>query len=254
MLTPTTPTFTVDSLMRIRGLLAPTQRPDRIRLVYGLVLLLAPDRLAHAATGVTLDGRARAVARILAVRQISQALLTGRAERPLPPRVGQAVDALHALSMAGLAIANPRRRRLAIASCAAATFFLVTVPRSRSDLAEPPPTTAVADGGPDSPSSSDARSSASPTHDKGPRWRRERAALRQQAIREVLLGAEGQPVARVRADLQAALTARGAAPQPDGWIEAVASDAALGRIYVVSEQAMNDTGGELPREGDAEHG
>lgn len=251
MLTPTTPTFTVGSFLRMPGL-APTQRPDRIRLVYGLALLLAPDQLAYAATGVTLDGRARAVARILAVRQISQALLTGRADRPLAPRVGQVVDALHALSMAGFAVVNPQRRRLAMASCAAATFFLVMVPRPGSDLAKQPPTNAAADGGRDRPPGSDARPSASPTHDTGPRWRRERAALRQQAIRQILLGAKGQPVAQVRADLNAALTARGAAPQPDGWMEAVASDAALGRIYVVSEQAMSDTGDVLPREGDAE--
>ncbi len=142
--------------------------------------------------------------------------------------------------MIGLAVVSPRRRRLALASSAVATLFMVGgagdagLPvldeRSTPDRAD-----------------SDAEPAPVPPERGGVRWRRERAAQRQQAIRDVLPGSKGRPVERVKDALHRALAARGVSPQPASWVDAVASDAAMGYIYVVNQQAMADTGDVLPR-------
>jgi len=217
-----------------------------VRLAHGVVLLIAPNRMCRALTGVQLDGRARAVARLLDVREVGQALLTARSGSVAVRRIGRAVDALHAVSMIGLAVVSPRRRRLALASSAVATLFMVggtgevTLPvldqRSTPDEAD-----------------SDAEPAPVPPERGEVRWRRQRAAQRQQAIRDVLSGSRGQPVARVKGALHRALAARGVSPQPDSWVDAVASDAASGYIYVVNQQAMADTGDVLPRAVPGDH-
>jgi len=216
------------------------RRSTGIRLAHGVVLLIAPNRMSRALTGVQLDGRARAAARLLGVREVSQALLTARCGSVAVRRIGRAVDALHAVSMIGLAVVSPRRRRLALASSAVATLFMVGgagdagLPvldeRSTPDRAD-----------------SDAEPAPVPPERGGVRWRRERAAQRQQAIRDVLPGSKGRPVERVKDALHRALAARGVSPQPASWVDAVASDAAMGYIYVVNQQAMADTGDVLPR-------
>ncbi len=216
------------------------RRSTGIRLAHGVVLLIAPNRISRALTGVQLDGRARAAARLLGVREVSQALLTARCGSVAVRRIGRAVDALHAVSMIGLAVVSPRRRRLALASSAVATLFMVGgagdagLPvldeRSTPDRAD-----------------SDAEPAPVPPERGGVRWRRERAAQRQQAIRDVLPGSKGRPVERVKDALHRALAARGVSPQPASWVDAVASDAAMGYIYVVNQQAMADTGDVLPR-------
>ena len=81
----------------------------------------------------------------------------------------------------------------------------------------------------------------------GAAGRRRREARRQQAIRDVLPVSPGLTVPQITAVLRQALATRGVGPQPEAWLDAVASDAALGNIYVVSEQAMADTGAVLPR-------
>jgi hypothetical protein len=211
-----------------------------IRLAHGVVLLIAPNRMSRALTGVPLDGPARAAARLLGVREVGQALLTARTGSVAVRRIGRAVDGLHALSMIALAVVSPRRRRLALASSAVATLFLVG---GAGDAALP-----VVDerSGPDR-ADSDAGPPPIPAERGEVRRRREFAAQRQQAIRDVLRGSKGQPVERVKDALRRALAVRGASPQPEPWINAVASDAARGHIYVVNQQAMADTGDVLPR-------
>ncbi len=211
-----------------------------IRLAHGVVLLIAPNHISRALTGVQLDGRARAAARLLGVREVSQALLTARCGSVAVRRIGRAVDALHAVSMIGLAVVSPRRRRLALASSAVATLFMVG---GAGDAGLP-----VLDER-STPDRADSEAEPAPVPpERGEvRWRRERAAQQQQAIRDVLPGSKGRPVERVKDALHRALAARGVSPQPASWVDAVASDAAMGYIYVVNQQAMADTGDVLPR-------
>lgn len=84
----------------------------------------------------------------------------------------------------------------------------------------------------------------------GAAGRRDREARRQQAIRDVLAVSAGLPLGEITAELRRALALHGVGPQPEAWLDAVGSDVALGNIYVVSEQAMADTGSVLPRAAD----
>jgi hypothetical protein len=112
-----------------------------VRAGYGAILLLAPDRLSHRVTGHSPDRLSRAVVRILGARHLIQAVVSigpsGRAVRAL----GAEVDALHSLSMFGLAALNPPHRRdglidAVVAGCFAAAGALLTA-RLPPDQAPP---------------------------------------------------------------------------------------------------------------------
>jgi hypothetical protein len=93
-----------------------------LRGAYGLTELLAPAAVERLLVGTSPDRRARAVTRILGARHLLQALLTARGGRTLH-RLGGGVDAIHALTAAGLAAADPGRRKAAAVNAAIALAF-----------------------------------------------------------------------------------------------------------------------------------
>lgn len=219
---------------------APMRLPEVTRLAWGVALLIAPGRVSKTLTGVGLEGRARVVARVLGARHLTQALLVARTNEDAARRVGRVVDALHALSMIGLAAVDPKLRRPALADSALAGLFGLSGD-SRQPDADPVGT----------PGPNDKVRLPQPVwfvpEDDGAALRRTRNAQSQQAIRDILYESNGKSLEQVKRDLQRALTDRGMGPQPESWMDAVASDVAMGHIYVVSEQAMADTG-EVARE------
>ena len=106
-----------------------------VRAGYGVALLAAPEALikltGDPVTGQAPGERARpsrracGVARVLGVRHLVQAGLTAAALRAGPGRTyyavagGAAVDALHATTMMGLALADRGARRVALADTGA---------------------------------------------------------------------------------------------------------------------------------------
>lgn len=94
-----------------------------IRFAYGATLLAAPGALIHLADGHPADARARRVARVLGARHCLQAVLAGRSRAPIVPELAVAVDLLHALSMAGLAVFDHSNRRAEIIDGCVATAF-----------------------------------------------------------------------------------------------------------------------------------
>jgi hypothetical protein len=79
-----------------------------VRGAYGAGLLLAPSPLLAALARMPLDPSVVAVARVLGVRQLAQAALLQRDPSRRAQLAGAVVDALHAISMLGLAHWSPR--------------------------------------------------------------------------------------------------------------------------------------------------
>jgi hypothetical protein len=75
-----------------------------------------------------------------------------------------------------------------------------------------------------------------PGHDERERHR----AIMQAVITELAERSKGRPVPEVVADLERSLAARGLPQQPHSWVMAVAQDAADGRMYVESTEAVRD--------------
>jgi hypothetical protein len=73
-------------------------------------------------------------------------------------------------------------------------------------------------------------------HDERERHR----AIMQAVITELVERSKGRPVPDVVADLERSLAARGLPQQPHNWVMAVAQDAADGRTYVESAEAVRD--------------
>ena len=94
-----------------------------LRAGYGAVQLLWPDRSAEQLLAGPLEPAARTGVRVLGARQLAQAGLTAAAPTPALLAAGAGTDALHALSMAVLALADRRWRRPAIVSGLTATAF-----------------------------------------------------------------------------------------------------------------------------------
>ena len=94
-----------------------------IRALYGAALLAAPVPVASVVAGGPLDRRARAVARVLGARELIQAELACRHPGRVPVLIGAWVDTAHAISMLALAVADRRRRRLAVAQAGTAAAF-----------------------------------------------------------------------------------------------------------------------------------
>lgn len=101
------------------GLQSPVTLMSAGRALYGLALLAAPGPVLTAGAGQPPSRRDCAVARVLGIRHVTQAILTaaagGRAVAP-----GAVVDSLHAASMVALAAAQPRMRRAELADAAVA--------------------------------------------------------------------------------------------------------------------------------------
>lgn len=95
---------------------------EALRAAYGATELIVPGAVEHVLLGHAPDERARKVIRILGARHLVQALVTARGGRTLH-RLGGSVDVIHALTMAALAGADPRRRRAATVNAAIALVF-----------------------------------------------------------------------------------------------------------------------------------
>lgn len=95
---------------------------ELLRAAYGTTALLAPGAIEHLLSGHAPDGRARTVIRILGARHLLQAAVAVRGSRGIH-LLGSGVDLLHALTAAGLAVADERRRPAAAANAAIALAF-----------------------------------------------------------------------------------------------------------------------------------
>ncbi|WP_138443059.1 hypothetical protein [Sinomonas susongensis] len=93
-----------------------------VRAAYGASELLAPGALERLLVGAAADQRARTTIRILGARHLLQAVVTARGGATVH-RLGGGVDALHAVSMAALAVFDPKRRRAAAVNAAIALAF-----------------------------------------------------------------------------------------------------------------------------------
>ena len=94
-----------------------------VRAGYGAALLWSPGPLIRAAVGHATGQGPRTTARVLGVRQLLQAAITGGDPGPQRLRLGAATDAAHAASMAALAVTDRRWRRAALIDALAAATF-----------------------------------------------------------------------------------------------------------------------------------
>jgi hypothetical protein len=224
-----------------------------VRAAYGLVEIVAPDRLARRALGVRRNPRERAVARLLGARHVAQAVLTTRVGDQRARLVGGGVDALHSASMVAWALADRRRARQAWGEAVSAALFagaevgpLLRAQQARRDGGTAAGRATTPDAG-----LGISGDSASPTHARltapdPERERRQRAAVRQRVIAEVTERANGRGPAELVQDLQESLARRGMAAEPRTWLRSVAADAAVGHLYVISEEAVRDAGLDMP--------
>jgi hypothetical protein len=98
-----------------------------IRGGYGGALLIAPGPVIRTVTGRPGGARTRAVARLLGARHLVQAVVTAAtAASGESLGIGAAIDLVHAASMAGLAIADRRVRRLTLSDVLIETMFAAT--------------------------------------------------------------------------------------------------------------------------------
>lgn len=108
------------------------------RGAYGVLLLVRPEWIGTALLGRPLDRRECGIARVVAVRQIVQAV--GSGTRPGYPllALGVEVDLLHAASMIGAGIVSHHHRRTAYTSAAftsaavAAAFAVAGIAAARA--------------------------------------------------------------------------------------------------------------------------
>jgi hypothetical protein len=90
------------------------------RAAYGISLLLAPGMVIRVTSGEPPDRASKVVGRILGFRHLVQVLIMERAGTRNRLLAGAAIDATHALSMAGLAALDKNHRRLAALDAALA--------------------------------------------------------------------------------------------------------------------------------------
>ncbi len=96
-----------------------------MRAALGAVHVLWPGLAAAPLVRGPVDSRARVVLRILGVRQLVQAAVTGARPTPAVLAVGAGVDATHAVSMVAFGLGARRWRRAALVSAAVAALFSV---------------------------------------------------------------------------------------------------------------------------------
>ena len=248
----------VPVLERLRAVRA----TEVVRAAYGLGELVAPDALARRALGVRRNPRERTVARLLGARHVAQAVLTTIVGDHRARLVGGGVDALHSCSMVAWALADRRRARQAWGEAVSAALFagaelapllppLVRAQQARRDRGR-----AVGSATTTAGVMGISGDLASPTHARltapdPERERRQRAAIRQRVIADVTERANGRGPAELVRDLQESLARRGMAAEPQTWLRSVAADAAVGHLYVLSEEAVRDAGLDMPHGGDS---
>lgn len=94
-----------------------------IRAAYASTVITAPRQVLRLYGGRPAGTADIAVIRVLGARHLIQAALTARSTHTPPLLIGAAADAAHALSMAGLGLLDPPRRREALVDAAIAASF-----------------------------------------------------------------------------------------------------------------------------------
>jgi hypothetical protein len=243
----------VPVLERLRAVRA----TEVVRAAYGLGELAAPDALARRTLGVRRHPRERTVARLLGARHVAQAVLTTIVGDQRARLVGGGVDALHSCSMVAWALADRRRARQAWGEAVSAALFAAAElapllpPLVRAQQARRDGGTAAGDATTPAGVMGTSGDPASPfqarlTAPDPERERRQRAAIRQRVIADVTERANGRGPAELVRELQETLAGRGMAAEPQTWLRSVAADAAVGHLYVISEEAVRDAGLEMP--------
>ena len=113
-----------------------------LRGAYGVALCCAPAPILGLVGGTPATPGTRAVARVLGVRHLSQAIVSLARPTPAVLALGSGADVLHSASMVALAVWDrPRRRLGSTDALIAATFALVggTLARRRAASALPAP-------------------------------------------------------------------------------------------------------------------
>lgn len=96
-------------------------RVSAVRIVWGTVLAAAPGAVLRRCPGAPHGGAGDAVVRVLGARQIAQGVAT--AGGLVPARWAAVPDALHASTMAGLALCSARWRTAALVDLGVAAAF-----------------------------------------------------------------------------------------------------------------------------------
>ncbi len=110
-----------------------------VRGAWGVALLAAPDRILGAVHGLRIDTRSRIIARILGVRHLTQAALSGYRPSPEVLAMGVWVDTVHALTAVVLAAVDRGRIRAGLVDTAiAATWAAAGYQDLDSARATPP--------------------------------------------------------------------------------------------------------------------
>lgn len=110
-------------------------RLGRLRAAWGTLQVLAPGLIAARFAGRPPDRRERRVIRVLGVRQLVQAVGSGRAPTYPMLALGVEIDCLHGASMVGLGLVDRARRRLALVDAVvASTFALSGLVAARASL------------------------------------------------------------------------------------------------------------------------
>ena len=102
---------------------------DVVRLGLGAGLLVAPGAAASL-TRTEATGGVRTVVRVLAARYLVQSFAGGRLAPRWHTDLDVAVDAIHAVTMVGLAAVSPAHRRLAATSAVVATVLALADARA----------------------------------------------------------------------------------------------------------------------------
>jgi hypothetical protein len=98
-------------------------RVGQLRFGLGAAQALYPGLASRLLVIGPLDRRSRGVIRVLGIRQLCQAFLTGTQPSAAVLALGVEVDAAHAASMVALALCSRRWRRAAIADAMIASLF-----------------------------------------------------------------------------------------------------------------------------------
>jgi hypothetical protein len=96
------------------------RKVEIVRGMWGLAALLRPRTVLHALQGDPNDRASQVTMRVLGARQLSQAVLSGVSPTAPVLAVGVWVDAVHALTAAGLAALRPKYAAPALADAAIA--------------------------------------------------------------------------------------------------------------------------------------
>ncbi len=93
------------------------------RVAWGAALLLAPRRMLSSVHRIEVDDRSVLVARVLGLRHLAQAALSGRQPRPEALALGVGVDLVHAATALTLAGVDHRRAPAGLVNAVVSTAW-----------------------------------------------------------------------------------------------------------------------------------